>query len=65
MRHLPETAPTGELRKLLCFDCNAGIGKFREDPDLLRAAVTYLFDHDPEMVELGVKARERLAALHA
>lgn len=63
--HVDHDHGTGELRKLLCFDCNAGIGKFREDPDLLRAAVTYLFEHDPEMVELGVKARARLVALHA
>ena len=33
---------TGENRGLLCVNCNAGIGNFRERADLLYAAVQYL-----------------------
>ncbi len=33
---------TGQVRALLCNGCNVGIGGFREDPALLRAAIAYL-----------------------
>lgn len=33
---------TGKVRGLLCFNCNVGLGKFREDTALLRKAVVYL-----------------------
>lgn len=33
---------TGEVRGLLCFDCNTGIGKLGHDPELLLGAVEYL-----------------------
>lgn len=56
---------SGALRGLLCFDCNAGPGKLREDPDLLRAAIDYLDAHDPETIELAALTRTRLAALCA
>lgn len=36
---------TGRVRKLLCSECNLGLGKFRDSPALLRAAHQYLKEH--------------------
>ena len=33
---------TGKVRGLLCFDCNTGIGKLKDDPSLLLTAYKYL-----------------------
>ena len=33
---------TGKVRGLLCFDCNTGIGKLKDDPSLLLTAYEYL-----------------------
>lgn len=36
---------TGVVRGLLCFQCNAGIGKFKDRPAALLAAIKYLERH--------------------
>jgi hypothetical protein len=33
---------TGKIRGLLCANCNNGMGRFKDDPALLRAAAEYL-----------------------
>ena len=40
--HLDHDHAGGHLRGLLCLDCNQALGKFRDDPALLRAAAEYL-----------------------
>ena len=32
----------GHVRGLLCSDCNAGLGFFRDNPTVLQTAITYL-----------------------
>lgn len=40
--HIDHNHITGEVRALLCSACNVAIGYFREDPQILLAAVEYL-----------------------
>lgn len=40
--HLDHDHQTGQVRRVLCFPCNGGLGQFRDDPELLRRAIDYL-----------------------
>lgn len=43
--HVDHHHGTGKVRALLCGDCNIGLGMFKESPNLLMAATSYLEAH--------------------
>ncbi|MFE0331056.1 endonuclease VII domain-containing protein [Streptomyces sp. NPDC058960] len=40
--HVDHCHQTGKVRGVLCFSCNAALGQFKDRPDVIRRAATYV-----------------------
>jgi hypothetical protein len=56
-RHLDHCHATNRIRGILCLGCNHGLGNFRDRPDALVAAASYLQTSDTGLVLSDARAK--------